>query len=77
MLMNSLPQEIVEHIIDYACCDKFILVSEEPVKALRHTWEWNAWVEGEVGEPDYSKGGKWYFYWDEYSKDYHLNNWQN
>lgn len=39
--MNNLPREIVEHIIAFAHCDKFVLVSETPVYRwypVEHPW---------------------------------------
>jgi len=35
VVMVHLPEEIVDVIIDYACCNKFVLVDESPVYELR------------------------------------------
>jgi len=35
-VFNGLPAELVELVIEYACCDKFVLVSESPVYELRY-----------------------------------------
>jgi hypothetical protein len=55
-VMDSLPCEIVEHIIGFAYCDKFVIISEEPVEFLEHEWE----------------QGKWVPFWNEYSRKRHL-----
>ncbi len=70
--MNSLPQEIVEHIIDYACCDKFILVSEEPVECIEYEWEREVIMieEGRSVRPVLSRY-KWVPFWTEYSRERH------
>ena len=64
--MDNLPLEIVEHIISFACCDRFVLVDESPVYTYRevehpwgmgHGWYW-IWYDSE---------GTWYY------KDYKDN----
>jgi hypothetical protein len=49
--MDNLPLEIVEHIISFACSDRFVLVSEEPVEVLCYDWEDGKWVSF-WGDPD-------------------------
>jgi len=40
-VMNTLPSEIVDLVIEFAYCDKFVLVHDGPVYTLRlveHPW---------------------------------------
>lgn len=60
-MMTGLPAELVELVIEYACCDKFVLTDESPVSILRfvedppcigtdHGWYWvTGWDETEPG----------------------------
>lgn len=60
-VLTGLPTELVELVIEYACSDKFVLVSEKPVSILRfvedppcigidHGWYWiNGWDKDEPG----------------------------
>jgi len=50
--MNDLPSELVELVIEFAWCDKFVLVDDsDPV------WVWHAPYKG--------YDGRWYW-WDDY-----------
>jgi hypothetical protein len=65
--MNHLPAEIVELVIEFACCTKFVLVDESPVYTYRYVenpwqingapsnedWYWIYWPNGPDGWWDY------------------------
>jgi hypothetical protein len=69
--MDNLPLEIVEHIISFACCDRFVLVDESPV--YRWALVEHPWGMGEGWYWIYDKPQGWWEYrdycWDEDASD--------
>lgn len=75
--MNHLPAEIVELVIEFACCTKFVLVSEEPVEALCYEWARKEIVieDERPGYPYFRtvlSRYQWVPFWEEYSRERHL-----
>jgi hypothetical protein len=74
--MNHLPAEIVELVIEFACCTIPVLVKDGPVESLAYSWERELIFVKD--EKTGRKRGvlsryKWVPYWDEYCRVRHLN----